>query len=186
MRSRIPLNRADRHLALRAGGPDSCGSRIDTTPGYGPVCGRIPDVTSQRDSASQQAQDDLDELLNASLPFAQQMLDKHGEFYPYAVTITASGETLLVAGEPGQGEHPNNADILQVLVEGLRARRDALRAAAMVSDVRLSDSDAVRVEVEHEEGPAIAAFLPYGKKRPRRGIEYGEMTADSGDRKVWT
>jgi hypothetical protein len=114
------------------------------------------------------------------------MLDKHGEYYPYAVTITASRETLLVAGEPGQGEHPNNADILQVLVEGLRARRDALRAAAMVSDVRLSDSDAVRVEVEHEEGPAIAAFLPYGKKRPRRGIEYGEMTADSGDRKVWT
>lgn len=79
------------------------------------------------------------------------MLENHGEFSPYAVTITASGETGLVAGDPGHGEHPNSADILQVLVEG---------AAAMVSDVRLSDSDAVRVEVEHEEGLAIAAFLP--------------------------
>jgi hypothetical protein len=91
-----------------------------------------------------------------------------------------------VAGEPGLGEHPNSADILQLLVEGLRAQRDALRAAATVSDVRLSGSEAVSVEVEHEEGLAIAVLLPYRKKRLRGGIEYGETTAAPGGRKVWT
>jgi len=142
-------------------------------------------VTSWRDSASKQVQDDLDGLLEACLPFAQEMLDKHGEFIPYASAITSSGETKLVAGDPGEGEQPSSAAVLQVLVEGLRAERDTMRAAAVVSDVRLSDSDAARVEVEHQEGQAIVVFLPYRKKRLRRGVEYGEITAGQGDRQVW-
>jgi hypothetical protein len=117
-------------------------------------------MTSWRGSASQQAQDDLDGLLNASLPFAQEMLDKRGEFSPYAAAITVSGETRLIAGDPGEGEQPTSAAVTQVLVEGLRGERDTLRAAAVVSDVRRSDSDAVRVELEHEEGQAITVLLP--------------------------
>jgi hypothetical protein len=142
-------------------------------------------VTSWRASASQQAQDDLDGLLDSSLPFAQEMLDKHVEFFPYAAAITTSGETRLIAGDPGEGEQPTSVAVLQVLVEGLRAERDTLRAAAVVSDVRRSDSDAVRVELEHEEGHAIVVFLPYQKKRLRRGVEYGQITAGPGDRQVW-
>lgn len=142
-------------------------------------------MTSWRDSATQQAQDDLDELLDASLPFAQDMLDRHGEFFPYAVAITASGETKNLAGDPGEGEEPSSVAVLQVLVEGLRAERDTLRAAAVVSDVRLPDSDAVRVEVEHEEGQAIVVLLPYRKKRLRRGVEFGETRAGQGDRQIW-
>jgi hypothetical protein len=142
-------------------------------------------VTSWRDSASQQAQDDLDGLLDASLPFAQEMLDKHGEFFPYACALSSSGETKLVAGDPGEGEQPNSGDVLQVLVEGLRAERDTLRAAALVSDVRLADSDAIRVEVEHMEGQALTVLLPYLKKRLRRGIEFGGITAGEGARQIW-
>jgi hypothetical protein len=56
---------------------------------------------------------------------------------------------------------------------------------ALVSDVRLSDTDAVRVELEHREGQALAVFLPYKKKRMRRGVEYSDMTAGPGSRQVW-
>jgi hypothetical protein len=142
-------------------------------------------MTSWRDSASEQAQDDLDGLLGSSLPFAQEMLDRRGEFFPYAARISLAGETQLIAGDPGEGEQPTSVAVIQVLVEGLRAERDTLRAAAVVSDVRLADSDAVRVELEHADGHAIVALLPYRKKLLRR-IEYGQMTAGAGERQIWT
>jgi len=85
------------------------------------------------DSASQQAQDDLSGLLNTTLPFAQQMLAKCGEFYPFGATVTASGETRLLAGDVGQ-EYPANADVLSLLMERLRRDRWDLRAVAICSD----------------------------------------------------
>jgi hypothetical protein len=78
---------------------------------------------SWRESASHMAQDDLDGLLNLTLPFAQQMLDQRREFYPFAGTINNSGEPSLVAGDPGQGNHPASADVLATLVEAFRAKR---------------------------------------------------------------
>ena len=145
----------------------------------------IDGVTSWRDSATQQTQDDLDGLLEESLPFAQEMLKKHGEFFPYALAISASGEIMHVAGDPDDGEQPSSVAVLQTLIQALRAEGDAIRAAAVVSDVRLSDSDAVRVELEHTEGEAIVVLLPYRKKKLGRGIEYGEFRASQGERRIW-
>jgi hypothetical protein len=142
-------------------------------------------MTSWRDSASQQAQGDLDGLLNITLPFAQQMLAKRGELYPFGATVDASGETRLLAGELGQ-EHPASADMLAVLVEGLRQRRADLRAIAICSDVRLPDTDAVRVELEHRDGQTMAVLMPYKTKRFRRGVEYDDLRGATVDRQVWS
>ena len=35
---------------------------------------------------------DLSQLLNAMVPFGQQMLEEHGEFFPYGGVMTTSGE----------------------------------------------------------------------------------------------
>lgn len=45
---------------------------------------------------------------------------------------------------------------------------------------------AVRVELEHREGHAIADLLPYKKRRLRRGVEFGELGASAGEPQVWT
>jgi hypothetical protein len=142
-------------------------------------------TTSWRDSASPQAQDDLDGLVNAALPFATQQLEKHGEFYPYGVSLGIAGDEWMVTGDPRSGESPASADVLATLVERLRRERDDLRAIAVVADVRWSDVDAIRVELEHREGQAIAILLPYKKKRFGRGVEFGSLTAGQNSTQIW-
>jgi hypothetical protein len=45
------------------------------------------------------AHPELDELLDTLLPFAQQMLQKHGEFFPFGAAMTSSGEIRHVGAK---------------------------------------------------------------------------------------
>jgi hypothetical protein len=144
-------------------------------------------MPSWRDSASPEAQEQLDELLNVVLPFAQQELEKHGEFFPYAAAIDASGEPELVAAVPAEGgERPASTDVIDACLAALGEKRERIQAAAVVADVSTPDGDAIRVELEHAEGHAIAVFLPYSKKRLGIGVDYGELHAQPGRPQVWT
>jgi len=64
-----------------------------------------------------------------------------------------------------------------------------LRAAAIVSDVRIKnpDSDAIRLEVEHREGVAMAVLLSYRiqKRLIGREVAYGDMIGEAADQKIW-
>jgi hypothetical protein len=144
-------------------------------------------MTSWRDSASPQAQHDLDSLLEPALGFAQQQLAKHGEFFPYAVVVRADGETEMIAGRPDpDDERPASNDVIDACRIVLTERRDHLRAVAVIADVRLREgSDAIRVELEHTEGAALTVLLPYSKKRFGRGIDYEQLQAATGERHVW-
>lgn len=136
-------------------------------------------MTSWRESTSQQAQQDLDALLELTLPFAQQQLAEHGEFFPFAAAVGVDGAPRLIAADPGVGERPASRDVLDQLVGGLRA-------AALVADVRVGESDAARVELEHRDGQAICVLLPYKRRRLRRGVDYGELGAAPGQPRIWS
>lgn len=56
---------------------------------------------------------------------------------------------------------------------------------AVCFDVWLPDSDAIRVELEHRDGQAIAVLLPYKKKRLGRGFDYQDLRAAATDKMVW-
>lgn len=142
-------------------------------------------MASWRDTASQQTQDDLDTLLALTLPFAEQQLTKHGEFFPFAAALSADGSPKLIGAHSALGDRPASLDVLDDLVSGLRAQSGGLRAVALVADVRFEDSDAVRVELEHHDGPAIRVLRPYKKKRLRRGVDYGTLVAGPGSSHIW-
>lgn len=145
-------------------------------------------MTSWRDSASQQAQNDLDGLLGPALGFAQQQLAEHGEFFPYAVVVRSDGQTEMVAARPETtDDHPASADVITACRTTLAERRDQLRAAAVVADVRMPNGggDAIQVELEHTEGPALHVMLPYSKKRFNNSIVYAELRAAASTRHIW-
>ncbi|HEY7138215.1 MAG TPA: hypothetical protein VIB48_24380, partial [Acidimicrobiia bacterium] len=127
----------------------------------------MPRVSSWRATASSQAQNDFDGLVSAVLGFAQQQLGAHGEFFPFAAVVNIDGTTEMVAPDVDDPQ-PAAAAMLDACVAALTARRSAIRAAAVVSDVRLrgpETGDAIRVDLEHVEGHALTVLLPYTKRR---------------------
>ena len=108
---------------------------------------------------------DLDQLLSASLEAATRMLSVDGEFYPFAVAMTEAGELVAPAVDPGH-DKPDADDVVELLLEALRDGREAIRAAAVISDVTIADDpgderDAIRVELEPRIGDAVTVIVPY-------------------------
>jgi hypothetical protein len=116
------------------------------------------------------AHPDLDELLNAMLPFAQQMLSKHGEFYPFGSAMTAEGKIEMHAAYDGD-EQPPTQQLIDLLTQAFReeASSGKIRAAAICCDVRTippgqsEKTDAICVSAEHQNGEAADVYLPYKK-----------------------
>jgi hypothetical protein len=142
-------------------------------------------MASWRDSASQSAQDDLDELLNAVLPFALETLGRRGEFLPFGATISTDGRTAMTSADTGVGEHPSSNDVLLLLRSGAAENKDGLRAAAFAADVTTDGGDAVRVEMEHLERVAITVLIPYTRSRLRHTVEVGDMRVQLGVLDTW-
>ena len=143
-------------------------------------------MTSWPDTVSQHAQDDLDGLLGSALGFAQQQLDEHGEFYPYAVVVDASGMQRMAAVDAGI-DQPGPSGLIGALIAALAEERDQLRGAAIVADVRVRElgSDAIRVNLEHSENVALTILLPYRPRRFGRGIAYGDLQAGPAAAFLW-
>lgn len=143
-------------------------------------------MTSWRDDASAEAQQDLDELLSASLGFAQQQLAEHGEFFPYSVVVRDDGPIEMVAAVPDIGnDRPASADVIASCQAALLEQRSRLRAASIVADVALPEAggDAIQVQLEHAEGQALLVLLPYSKQED--SVEYGQLQASGGQRFIW-
>ncbi len=146
-------------------------------------------MTSWRHDASEQAQADLDRLLNTALGFAQQQLEQHGELFPYALAVRADEQTEMIAARPEEtDDRPASADVIASCVAVLTDRRNEFRTAGIVADVRLPDlmSDAIEVSLEHVEGPVLRVQLPYSKRRFRKDIDYGQLRAQAATRKIWS
>jgi hypothetical protein len=139
-----------------------------------------------RDETPQALQDDLDLLAEQVLDAAQHLLEKNGEFYPFAVKLSDDGTPQMVGADPGEGERPSSQAVLDLLYEGAVATREGMRAAAFATPVETPDGDAVRVEIEHRDGGlAIALLLPYRRKKLRKAIEFGQLAAAAGERHIW-
>lgn len=144
-------------------------------------------MSSWRESASPQAQKDLDGLINAVLPLAEQTLGKHGELFPYAATVDNEGSEALVSADPPADQQlPSSHDVLALLYEAAQNSAGALRAVAFVAAVRVTDTDAIRIELEHADGIAMAVIVPYIRDAEKETVALGQFRATAGFARVWT
>jgi hypothetical protein len=128
--------------------------------------------------------EEIEQLLNYLLPFAEQMLSKDGEFHPYAATMGADGEVQAVSA--AGDERPDVGELLLALHDELReqASQGAIRASGIAADVTLTDpdsgevTDAVQLELDHAETEAVDVYVPYTSGD--EGIKFGELVAAAG------
>src|ERR1700722_16593427 len=123
---------------------------------------------SQDGEPASDAKADCEALMNSVLPFAEQMLQTHGEFLPFGGAMRIGGELVSVAGYDGD-EHPQSSDVIGLIKQGFvqTARKHEFKATALVYDVRIKlpptgeSSDAIAVSLNHRDNYSIIVVFPY-------------------------
>lgn len=141
------------------------------------------------------ARDDINAILSQVFPFAQQCLQKNGEFYPFAVRMNANDEIIAIAASEGaeDEEDPSAQEVIDMLTEMLHeaAKEDpAPKAVAICFEATVSHDDnpephaAICVQIEDADGEALLVSLPY--TRDEKGVvSCGDVAASPVDRQFY-
>ncbi|BCJ89757.1 hypothetical protein IZ6_04920 [Terrihabitans soli] len=110
---------------------------------------------------------DFEELLSVVIPIAEKWLGEHGEFFPFGVTMLATGE-IVPAIACAEDASPKSADIIKWLKDGYRsqAKSGAIIASILVYDVRTTlpgggTSDAIAAAFDHVGDFSGRLVFPY-------------------------
>jgi hypothetical protein len=135
------------------------------------------------------AKSECEQLLNATLPLAKQMLQEHGEFFPFARALNAKGQVVAVAAH--DESYPTSEDLIRQLRQTFVAQATAgeYRATALVYDARVRapakgvKTDAIAVALDHRDNYSVVVFLPYRLEGGK--LTLGEMFAQRGSGEVF-
>lgn len=134
------------------------------------------------------AKDDCDQLLDATVLRAENLLREYGEFYPFGAQMLPSGEIVPVSAYVGD-EQPQShllIDHLQTYFKA-RASNGEVVATALAYDVSVTSpasdrkSDAIAVKLDHRDSYSVIVFLPYviANGEPALGEGFGNIGQNS-------
>lgn len=111
---------------------------------------------------------ECEQVLNAVLPLAEQMLNRDRGFLPFGGTLSAEGEITCTGGWSGD-DRPDAEEAVEMLQEDFRsgARSGEYKATALVCDVRAvfpdeeSERDAIAISLDHRADWSIVLLFPY-------------------------
>ena len=114
------------------------------------------------------AKSDIELVLDVVLPMAEEMLVKHGEFFPFGGAMQPDGEILHVNTWDGD-EHPASNDVIATLTGAFKsgAERGDYRATAIVYDIvtvppgETVKQDAIAVALDHRNDYSVVVVYPY-------------------------
>lgn len=142
---------------------------------------------SWREDVPEQVQNELEECFGQALDMATHLVGRNGEFFPLGAVLERGARQAapFAVWDKALGEHPESRAVLDLLYAAAAARKESILAVAFACDVKLADGgDAVRVEVEHVEGPPLEIVVPYRRARFRRAVTLGQMSVSRGTRRM--
>lgn len=144
---------------------------------------------------SEQAIQDVFDLVGAAVPFAQEQLGKNGSLAPYGVTTDRMGEIAhhMAYQEANENDDVDAVESLQLMAQGFRQELESLRGTCVISDVRLTPSngegvavDALRLHIEHTEGLSMLLLKPYEIDEQSQTVAFGETAVLPTPAQVWS
>jgi hypothetical protein len=121
------------------------------------------------DALYAESKQDLQLASEPLFEFAEQQVAKRGAFLPFAAMLDSAGKVSL-HGAAGEHEMASPAEILPLLHDGLRSSLTSdTRAVAVCEWVKItpeggSQTDAIKVLVEHANGLTVAFYLPMHRR----------------------
>lgn len=128
---------------------------------------------------------EAEQIMQAMLPLAKQMLEKYGEFLPYGAGMTAAGEVVSIAGDIGQ-EKPSSQDMINFLKNSFRdsVRSKEYKATGIFFDVRVTvpgsneKTDAIAIALDHKDSYSVVVYVHY--KVVSGKVQLGQVFATAG------
>jgi hypothetical protein len=130
---------------------------------------------------------DCDALFKVAMPMARPLVDRFGEFYPFAMTMDRAGVIAGVSASPSS-DRPSVSEVWTSLRDSLRglAASGNVKAVAICVNTKITMGetvrDAITVFVEHEDGPALEVVVPYQRAGEGRVTYEAPMARPSGPR----
>ncbi len=111
---------------------------------------------------------DVETVMNAFMPIATDMLEKHGQIFPYGGAMTTDDKLVKVSSYEGNKSR-NSSAALSGLREAFHAGAgaDMYTATALFYGVRVKRPDtgtrtnAIAVALDHEDDYSVIVFFPY-------------------------
>src|SRR5688500_16054965 len=108
---------------------------------------------------------ELDLLYQKISVLAEQLLEKHGEFYPFGISLDPDGQVIASSAECEE-VHPDPSSVREQLWSGLGAllERGEVKAFAVAANVTFTPPgaeerlDAVQVTLRHQNGETLDIF----------------------------
>lgn len=108
-----------------------------------------------------------EELLDTLLPFAENQMKKHREFYPFGAVVLMDDTVELTASYDGN-EHPEPQDVMRDLTQGHKqmASEGKIKASGIAWNASVTSpdgkpGDAIIVSLEHKDGYSVIVGKPY-------------------------
>ncbi len=136
------------------------------------------------------AKEQCEALMNEAIDFAEVLLNKHNEFFPFGRAMDADGKIVSVAAYDGD-EHPPSQDVIDMLKAGFRAagQKGEYIASALAYDVRIRSQesgepvDAVAIDLDNVNDYSVTVFFPYSMESDK--AIFGAISAQQGSNEIF-